>query len=181
MEKFAHHPAIKRIQRHRHVPRHVYNSRNELRSGRIAARRKYDSFIFFFHLLSFINNICFNRNFILNFKGTSMSALTRNGHNPLFPRNPNLSCRSSNECLLVFRVSTNNAVHFGYRILNGLRKWSSCLNGFSSRVYNLHNSSKTGLSRYICLMGRTRIVSNDNTRERVRKTNFFGFFHFLCL
>nr|SVE75711.1 EOG090X04WU [Daphnia hispanica] len=40
VEKFAHHPAIKRIQRHRHVPKHVYNSRNELRSGRIAARRK---------------------------------------------------------------------------------------------------------------------------------------------
>ncbi|KZS19164.1 DDB1- and CUL4-associated factor 13 [Daphnia magna] len=40
VEKFAHHPAIKRIHRHRHVPSHVYNSRNELRNSRIAARRK---------------------------------------------------------------------------------------------------------------------------------------------
>ncbi|EFX72618.1 hypothetical protein DAPPUDRAFT_308127 [Daphnia pulex] len=40
IEKFEHHPHIKKIQRHRHVPKHVYNARNELRSGRIAARRK---------------------------------------------------------------------------------------------------------------------------------------------
>nr|CAG4650922.1 EOG090X04WU [Simocephalus serrulatus]SVE94196.1 EOG090X04WU [Simocephalus serrulatus] len=38
--KFVHHPEIKRIHRHRHVPKHVYNARNELRSGRIAAQRK---------------------------------------------------------------------------------------------------------------------------------------------
>ena len=40
VEKFAHHPAIKRIHRHRQVPKHVYNARNEMRSGRIAAKRK---------------------------------------------------------------------------------------------------------------------------------------------
>jgi WD repeat and SOF domain-containing protein 1 len=48
IEKFEHHPHIKKIQRHRHVPKHVYNARNELRSGRIAARRKYMRIYFFF-------------------------------------------------------------------------------------------------------------------------------------
>lgn len=43
VDKFVHHPAIKRIHRHRHVPKHVYNARNELRSGRIAVQRKYVS------------------------------------------------------------------------------------------------------------------------------------------
>jgi WD repeat and SOF domain-containing protein 1 len=47
IEKFEHHPHIKKIQRHRHVPKHVYNARNELRSGRIAARRKYMRIYFF--------------------------------------------------------------------------------------------------------------------------------------
>lgn len=30
-EKFAHHPQIRRIARHRHVPKHVYNATKEHR------------------------------------------------------------------------------------------------------------------------------------------------------
>nr|CAG4641641.1 EOG090X04WU [Eurycercus lamellatus] len=40
MDKFGHHPAIRRIQRHRQVPKHVYNARNEMRDARTAAKRK---------------------------------------------------------------------------------------------------------------------------------------------
>nr|CAG4642467.1 EOG090X04WU [Evadne anonyx] len=39
-EKFLHHPAVKRIDRHRHVPKHVYNGRKELRSSQEALKRK---------------------------------------------------------------------------------------------------------------------------------------------
>nr|CAG4643162.1 EOG090X04WU [Ilyocryptus agilis] len=40
VEKFAHHPEVKRIHRHRQIPKHVYNARNELRNSRTAAMRK---------------------------------------------------------------------------------------------------------------------------------------------
>lgn len=30
-EKYANHPQIKRISRHRQLPKHIYNARNELR------------------------------------------------------------------------------------------------------------------------------------------------------
>ncbi|KAG8230192.1 hypothetical protein J437_LFUL009872 [Ladona fulva] len=33
-EKFAHHPQIKRIARHRHVPKHIYNARKEIQTIR---------------------------------------------------------------------------------------------------------------------------------------------------
>ena len=39
-EKFAHHPEIKRISRHRQVPRHIYNGRNELRAANQTVKRK---------------------------------------------------------------------------------------------------------------------------------------------
>lgn len=41
IEKFVHFPAIKRIHRHRQVPKHVYNAKNELRASLQAAKRKY--------------------------------------------------------------------------------------------------------------------------------------------
>ena len=31
-EKFAHHPQVKRISRHRHVPKSIYNARKELQA-----------------------------------------------------------------------------------------------------------------------------------------------------
>jgi len=39
-EKYAAHPEIKRIARHRHVPRHVYNARKELRTIHESHKRK---------------------------------------------------------------------------------------------------------------------------------------------
>ncbi|CAH1173637.1 unnamed protein product [Phaedon cochleariae] len=39
-EKYASHPKIKRISRHRHVPRHVYNAQNELRTIKEKEKRK---------------------------------------------------------------------------------------------------------------------------------------------
>lgn len=39
-EKFAHHPQIKRIARHRHVPKHVVNATRELRSARESLKKK---------------------------------------------------------------------------------------------------------------------------------------------
>lgn len=40
-EKFASHPEIRRIARHRHVPKHVYNARNERNAMLESRRRKY--------------------------------------------------------------------------------------------------------------------------------------------
>jgi len=39
-EKFLHHPAVKRIDRHRHVPKHIYNGRKEIRTSQQAIKRK---------------------------------------------------------------------------------------------------------------------------------------------
>nr|CAG4640808.1 EOG090X04WU [Eulimnadia texana] len=39
-EKFGNHPEVKRIARHRHVPKHVYNARNELQASRQSQKRK---------------------------------------------------------------------------------------------------------------------------------------------
>ncbi len=50
-EKFAHHPEVKRIARHRHVPKHVYNGRNELRSSQQSIKRKSVLFSSFFYRL----------------------------------------------------------------------------------------------------------------------------------
>lgn len=44
--KFANHPAIKRINNHRQVPKHVYNATNEMRSSVLAKKRKYESACF---------------------------------------------------------------------------------------------------------------------------------------
>ena len=43
-EKFLHHPEIKRIDRHRNVPKHVYNGRKEIRTSEQALKRKYDTY-----------------------------------------------------------------------------------------------------------------------------------------
>lgn len=40
-EKFAHHPEIKRIARHRQVPKHVFNARRELRTIHSKIKKKY--------------------------------------------------------------------------------------------------------------------------------------------
>ncbi|ODM98132.1 DDB1- and CUL4-associated factor 13 [Orchesella cincta] len=42
-EKFAHFPQIKRIARHRHVPRHVYHAKKELQTIRDSKKRKEDN------------------------------------------------------------------------------------------------------------------------------------------
>ena len=39
-EKFAAHPQIKRISKHRHVPKHVYNARKEISEIRTSQKRK---------------------------------------------------------------------------------------------------------------------------------------------
>lgn len=39
-EKFASHPQIKRIARHRQVPKHIYNAQKELRIIRNKMKRK---------------------------------------------------------------------------------------------------------------------------------------------
>ncbi|RVE54745.1 hypothetical protein evm_000512 [Chilo suppressalis] len=39
-EKFAHHPQIRRISRHRHVPKHIYNAKKELRTIKEKNKRK---------------------------------------------------------------------------------------------------------------------------------------------
>ncbi|CAG9785607.1 unnamed protein product [Diatraea saccharalis] len=39
-EKFAHHPQIRRIARHRHVPKHIYNAQKELRTIKEKNKRK---------------------------------------------------------------------------------------------------------------------------------------------
>lgn len=39
-EKYASHPQIKRIARHRHVPKHVYNAQQELRTIKNKTKRK---------------------------------------------------------------------------------------------------------------------------------------------
>lgn len=39
-DKFANHPQIKRIARHRHVPKHVYNAQKELRIIKEKNKRK---------------------------------------------------------------------------------------------------------------------------------------------
>lgn len=46
-EKFQHHPQIKRIARHRHLPKSIYCQIKEQRIMREARRRKY---VFLFHL-----------------------------------------------------------------------------------------------------------------------------------
>lgn len=42
-EKFASHPQIKRISRHRHVPKHIYNAQKELRVIKDRQKRKEDN------------------------------------------------------------------------------------------------------------------------------------------
>ncbi|MEQ2160566.1 DDB1- and CUL4-associated factor 13, partial [Goodea atripinnis] len=39
-EKFQHHPQIRRIARHRHLPKNIYHQKNELRIMKEARRRK---------------------------------------------------------------------------------------------------------------------------------------------
>ncbi|KAF7283838.1 DDB1- and CUL4-associated factor 13 [Rhynchophorus ferrugineus] len=39
-EKFASHPQVKRISRHRHVPKHVYNAQSELRTIKTKEKRR---------------------------------------------------------------------------------------------------------------------------------------------
>lgn len=40
-EKFFAHPQVNRIARHRHVPKHVYNAKAEIRTIREKSKRKY--------------------------------------------------------------------------------------------------------------------------------------------
>lgn len=40
-EKFSAHPQVKRIARHRQVPKHVYNAKAEIRTIREKSKRKY--------------------------------------------------------------------------------------------------------------------------------------------
>lgn len=39
-KKFASHPQIKRIARHRQIPKHIYNAQKELRVSREKVKRK---------------------------------------------------------------------------------------------------------------------------------------------
>lgn len=39
-EKFANHPQVKRIARHRHVPKHILNAQNEIRTIKEKSKRK---------------------------------------------------------------------------------------------------------------------------------------------
>ena len=39
-EKFSHHPQVRRIHKHRHIPRMVYSARKELRVIKDSQRRK---------------------------------------------------------------------------------------------------------------------------------------------
>lgn len=39
-DKFAAHPEVRRIARHRQVPKHIYNAQNELRVMRESKKRK---------------------------------------------------------------------------------------------------------------------------------------------
>jgi len=41
-EKFAAHPQVKRIARHRQVPKHIYHERNQQYEIRKKLKRKYD-------------------------------------------------------------------------------------------------------------------------------------------
>jgi WD repeat and SOF domain-containing protein 1 len=47
-EKFGNHPEIKRIARHRHVPKHIYHSQREKRLMIESRKRKYDFSIFIY-------------------------------------------------------------------------------------------------------------------------------------
>lgn len=40
-EKFAAHPQVRRIARHRQVPKHIYNAQAEIRTIREKSKRKY--------------------------------------------------------------------------------------------------------------------------------------------
>lgn len=42
-EKFAHFPQVKRIARHRHVPRHIYQAKKEITTIKDSKKRKYAS------------------------------------------------------------------------------------------------------------------------------------------
>jgi len=44
-EKFAAHPQVKRIARHRQVPKHIYHERSQQMESRKKLKRKYDHFI----------------------------------------------------------------------------------------------------------------------------------------
>lgn len=44
-EKYAAHPQVKRIARHRQVPKHIYHERNQQLESRKKLKRKYDIFI----------------------------------------------------------------------------------------------------------------------------------------
>lgn len=39
-EKFANHPQVKRIARHRHVPKHILNAQKEIRTIKEKSKRK---------------------------------------------------------------------------------------------------------------------------------------------
>ncbi|KAG8246091.1 DDB1- and CUL4-associated factor 13 [Homalodisca vitripennis] len=39
-KKFANHPQIKRIARHRQIPKHIYHAQKELRASREKVKRK---------------------------------------------------------------------------------------------------------------------------------------------
>lgn len=56
IEKYAIHPEVRRIARHRQVPKHIYNARAELRTLREKSKRKYVHTTIYIVVYIFINN-----------------------------------------------------------------------------------------------------------------------------
>ena len=50
-EKYAHHPEVRRISRHRHVPKAIHSARKELRTIRTSQKKKYIKLVLYILLL----------------------------------------------------------------------------------------------------------------------------------
>lgn len=58
-DKFAHHPEVRRIKRHRHVPKAIYSAQKELRIIRTSQKKKYVNCSLFINLLFwYIFDVC---------------------------------------------------------------------------------------------------------------------------
>lgn len=55
-QKFAHHPQIKRIARHRQVPRHIFHEQQQLRASKQKISRKYVLFFLFYYCIQKANS-----------------------------------------------------------------------------------------------------------------------------
>lgn len=94
-QKFANHPQIKRIARHRQVPKHIYHHKQQLRASREKLKRKLVSICFVFDSISlsirsFRVLFVSGKRIAENIRNLALLLSLANGKKLSFPNNSNL-------------------------------------------------------------------------------------------